>query len=68
MRFDQLADGRVLFRNVVNDVAEFPGFDKQWKEMTQTEIRESLRMGGRVAVWLRSIDSTKGENECQLVI
>ena len=57
MRFEQLPDGRIFFRYVVDDVAEYPGFDGRWREMTAAEIRESLRMGGRVAEWLRSLDS-----------
>ena len=57
MRFEQMADGRIFFRYVVDDGAEFPGFDGRWREMTPSEIRESLRMGGRVAEWLRSLDS-----------
>ena len=56
MRFEQTADGRILFRYVVDDVAEYPGFDGRWREMTPSEIRETLRMGGRVAEWLHSLD------------
>ncbi len=61
MHFEQFADGRILFRYVVDDVAEYPGFDGQWRAMSEAEIRESLRMGGRVAEWLRSIDSIKSD-------
>lgn len=62
MCFEQRADGRIFFRYVVDDVAQYPGFDGQWREMSEAEIRESLRMGGRVAEWLRGVASTESDS------
>ena len=47
------ADGRVYFRYLVDD-GDYPGFDEQWREMSAAEQREHLRLGGRIAEWLRA--------------
>ena len=56
------ADGRVYFRYLVDDGA-YPGFDEQWRELSESEQREHLRLGGRIAEWLKSIDQQKGHRE-----
>lgn len=48
-------DGRVYFRYLVDD-GEYPGFDEQWREMSESERREHLRLGGRIAEWLKSME------------
>ena len=47
-------DGRVYFRYLIDD-GEYPGFDEQWREMSVTEQREHLRIGGKIAEWLKSM-------------
>ena len=49
------ADGRIYFRYLVAD-GEYPGFDEQWREMSEAEQREHLRLGGRIAEWLKPIE------------
>ncbi len=44
-----------MFRYAVKDENEYPGFDGLWREMSESEQRETLRMGGRVAEWLKSL-------------
>ena len=48
-------DGRVVFRYVVEDERDYPGFDGRWREMSESEWREHLRMGGRIAEWLKAV-------------
>ena len=56
------ADGRIYFRYLVDD-GDYPGFDDEWREMSEAEQREHLRLGGRIAEWLKSIDQKKGYRE-----
>lgn len=60
MEFRQLHMGQVVFRYVVEDAAAHLGFDARWREMSETERRQTLRMGGRVAEWLKSLQ-TEGD-------
>ena len=55
------ADGRVYFRYLVDDGA-YPGFDAQWREMSQSEQREHLHLGGRIAEWLKLMEQ-KGNQQ-----
>jgi hypothetical protein len=52
MYYRQREDGQVEFRYVVNDENEYPGFDGRWRVITETDRRDTLHMGGRVAEWL----------------
>lgn len=47
-------DGAVESRYVVEG-GDFPGFDGHWRAMGEFERREHLRLGGRIAEWLRAI-------------
>ena len=55
LEFRYYSDGAILFRYVVRQQEEYPGFDSVWRVMSAAEQRETLRMGGRVAEWLRSL-------------
>jgi hypothetical protein len=54
--FRRRADGAVEFRYFVADPESYPGFDGKWRVMDEVEQREHLRLGGRIAEWLRSLD------------
>ncbi len=56
MEFRQLSSGKIMFRYAVGNAAEYPGFDGLWREMSETDIRDTLRIDGRVAEWLRSLE------------
>ena len=49
------ADGRIYFRYLVAD-GEYPGFDDEWREMSAAEQREHLRLGGKIAEWLKALE------------
>ncbi len=54
MEFRQREDGKIECRYVVQ-AAEYPGFDGQWRIMTEGEQRDTIRMGGQLAEWLLSL-------------
>jgi hypothetical protein len=56
MEFRQLSSGKIMFRYAVGNMAEYPGFDGLWREMCEADIRDTLRIGGRVAEWLKSLN------------
>ena len=49
------SDGTIKFRYIVEG-SDYPGFDGQWREMSENEQREHLCMGGKIAEWLRALD------------
>ncbi len=55
MQYRLSPERRVMFRYMVKDENEYPGFDGLWREMSESEQRDTLRMGGRVAEWLKSL-------------
>ena len=52
-KFRLRADGAVEFRYLVED-SNYPGFDGNWRMMSETERREHMHMGGRIAEWLKA--------------
>jgi hypothetical protein len=54
--FRRRSDGAVEFRYFVDDSEDHPGFDGLWRVMDEAEQREHLRLGGRIAEWLRALD------------
>ena len=56
LEFRYRRDGKVIYRYVVDDPKAYPGFDGCWRVMSEWERRETLRMGGTVAEWLRSLE------------
>ena len=53
LEFHMRADGAVEYRYCI-ERGNYPGFDGHWRVMSNEERRETIRMGGRVAEWLRS--------------
>ena len=54
LKFCVRADAAVEYRYCV-ERGNYPGFDGHWRLMTDEERREHVRMGGRIAGWLRSL-------------
>jgi hypothetical protein len=57
MKFRQLSTGKIMFRYALGNGTEYPGFDGLWREMSEGDRRDTLQMGGRVAEWLKSLQS-----------
>lgn len=47
--------GIIKFRYIVEE-GDYPGFDSEWREMSENEQREHLRMGRRTAEWLQALN------------
>lgn len=45
------ADGVIEFRYVLKG-GDYPGFDGHWYHMAESERRQHMQMGGRIAEWL----------------
>ena len=54
MEMRQREDGTIEFRYLVEE-GQYPGFDDRWRVVSEREQRDHLRMGGRIAEWLRSV-------------
>ncbi len=54
MEFRLQEDGRILWRYLVEQ-GDYPGFDSEWRVMTEQERKDTVRMGGRIAEWLRAL-------------
>jgi hypothetical protein len=50
-----LADGTIKFRYIVEG-GNYLGFDGEWHLVSVSEQREHLRLGGKIAEWLRTIN------------
>ncbi len=55
LKFRVRADGVVEYRYCV-ERGDYPGIDRHWRMMSDEERREHVRMGGRIAEWLRSLE------------
>ncbi len=54
LEFRVHADWAVEYRYCV-ERGDYPGFNGQWRVMSDEERREHGRMGERIAEWLRSL-------------
>ena len=57
-----LDDGHIWFRYLVKD-GSHPGFDGEWRIMSENERREHLHMGGKIADWLTALSGQKEGNK-----
>lgn len=60
MEFRLRADAAVEYRYCA-DNGDYPGFDGYWRVMSDEERREHVRMGGRIAEWLKSLEGRAEE-------
>ena len=58
MEFRLREDGRVEWRYLVEQ-GDYPGFDSEWRVMSDKERRDTMRMGGRIAEWLRLLNNKR---------
>ena len=49
------ADGSIKFRYIVEG-GTYPGFDSQWRVVSDDEQREHLRLGGKIGEWLQALN------------
>jgi hypothetical protein len=49
------ADSTIKFRYIVEN-GNYPGFDGEWHLVSVREQREHLRLGGKIAEWLLTIN------------
>jgi len=56
MEFRLHPNGKITYRHIINKPGKYPGFDSSWRVMSDKEREERIRMGGRVADWLKSLE------------
>ena len=59
IEFRARQDGTIEFRYLVEG-DDYPGFEGAWRVMSEAERRDHLRLGGKIAEWLKGIKQSPG--------